>query len=420
MESLAAKDVPVRKNVYYLEGSVLLLSGIFVFLNPIPHTTAIKEICFYLIILLVVPLLLLKKIQFRFDSPFTVPLALFILWSATSVLWAVDRPNTLHDIYAHLLKQAVIYFVVINLFNTEKKLALLAWIVILSVSIFAVQGMFFHFIVMGKPWGSRLIPDAPINASAIVNLFAFLLALHFLMRAPKKTVKVLLTFCLLVTLATIILSYSRAAMLALIASSLTMLLCMAQQRRKLIALMVLSAIVVALIYYIPSQHKQKSRILPERFLQKNLRIGIYLTSLEIFKDYPLTGVGYGGQTFKRLWKTYHPKIPTEWQLNQLKPASSPHSFFFDILVRLGIVGMALFAFLIIKTLQIQIFVIQTKDTDLGGWGSCLLSALVGTLIGGFFGDILSGPPWLNIFLLLAMTTIIWQLAKEKRNNTTTV
>ncbi|HOX94963.1 MAG TPA: O-antigen ligase family protein, partial [Syntrophales bacterium] len=214
--------------------------------------------------------------------------------------------------------------------------------------------------------------------------------------------------------------YSRAAMLALIASSLTMLLCMAQQRRKLIALMVLSAIVVALIYYIPSQHKQKSRILPERFLQKNLRIGIYLTSLEIFKDYPLTGVGYGGQTFKRLWKTYHPKIPTEWQLNQLKPASSPHSFFFDILVRLGIVGMALFAFLIIKTLQIQIFVIQTKDTDLGGWGSCLLSALVGTLIGGFFGDILSGPPWLNIFLLLAMTTIIWQLAKEKRNNTTTV
>lgn len=136
MESLAAKDVPVRKNVYYLEGSVLLLSGIFVFLNPIPHTTAIKEICFYLIILLVVPLLLLKKIQFRFDSPFTVPLALFILWSAASVLWAVDRPNTLHDIYAHLLKQAVIYFVVINLFNTEKKLALLAWIVILSVSIF--------------------------------------------------------------------------------------------------------------------------------------------------------------------------------------------------------------------------------------------------------------------------------------------
>ena len=42
--------------------------------------------------------------------------------------------------------------------------------------------------------------------------------------------------------------------------------------------------------------------------------------------------------------------------------------------------MALFAFLIIKTLQIQISIIKSQDKDLGDWSACLLSALVGILM----------------------------------------
>ena len=168
----------------YAERLIVVLLGTFIFLNPFPHTTTIKEICFYTSVAMVILLIIVKKTDFSLSSPLTLPFALYILWAFASIFWAVDRDNTVHDFYAHLLKHIAVYYLVINYYASEKRLNLLVWIVILSTSIFTIKGMVNFYIVMDHPISSRLIhaERAPINISAMVALFTVFLSMLFLKR----------------------------------------------------------------------------------------------------------------------------------------------------------------------------------------------------------------------------------------------
>ncbi|MBU4034381.1 MAG: hypothetical protein KKG34_06240, partial [Proteobacteria bacterium] len=53
----------------FIAVSIPVLLGIFVFMVPFPHTTTIKEICFYLSVSLVVVLFLARKIKLSFQTP---------------------------------------------------------------------------------------------------------------------------------------------------------------------------------------------------------------------------------------------------------------------------------------------------------------------------------------------------------------
>ena len=110
--------------------SVPVLMGIFLFFNPFSHTTAIKEICFYLSVFIVLILICFKKIDFSFKSPLTLPFVLFTTWAFIGLFFALYKENSIHDFYSHLLKYIAIYYIIINFFNSGKRLILLSWIMI--------------------------------------------------------------------------------------------------------------------------------------------------------------------------------------------------------------------------------------------------------------------------------------------------
>jgi len=90
--------------------------GIFLFFTPFSHTTAIKEICFYLSIFVVLIIICSKKIDFSFKSPLSLPFALFTVWAFIGLFFALYKKNSIHDFYAHLLKYLAIYYIMINFF----------------------------------------------------------------------------------------------------------------------------------------------------------------------------------------------------------------------------------------------------------------------------------------------------------------
>ena len=392
-----------------LDQTVFVLIGVFIFFNPFPHTTSIKEICFYLAVAIVIFLIIYKKIDFSLKSPMAVPFALYILWACASIFWAVDTPNSIHDFYAHLLKCIVIYYLLINFYNSEKRLNILTWIVIISTSIFAIKGMINFYILMENPLAARLIPSerAPINSSAILNLFATFLALFFLTREKRWSGRILLSICFVGTFMATLLSFSRAALIALIISAVVLFVSHSEHKKRIIALILILSLAVGSLY-IFSPHLK--RLKPEE-LFKDFRIGIYYTCLEIFKDHPIAGVGFGRETFeKHMWDEYNPKVPPKWRRSD--PASSPHGFLFDIMIRLGLVGLILFSFIIIRIFQINRSILGCKDKYIRSWGSYLLASLTGMLIAGFFGSILHGAAAYNFYVVLAMITILWRLAQD--------
>ena len=104
----------------WLNKSIPVLIGIFIFFNPFPHTTAVKEICFYLSVLIVLILYLFKKKDFDFKTPFMLSFALFVSWSFLGLFFALDKNNSIHDFYSHLMRYIILYFILINLFRSKK------------------------------------------------------------------------------------------------------------------------------------------------------------------------------------------------------------------------------------------------------------------------------------------------------------
>lgn len=397
----------------FLDHAVFVLIGVLIFFNPFPHTTAIKEISFYLILVIAIFLVAYKKIDFSLRSPMTIPFALYILWACASIFWAVDTPNTIHDVYAHLIKCVVIYYMVINFYNSGERLTILTWLIIISTAIFAIKGMLNFYILMENPLKERLIHStgAPINSSAILNLVATFLAFFFLTQEKKWLWRILLFVCFMGTLMATLLSYSRAALLALIISAVVLLISQRERKKRIISLLLILSLAVGSLY-IFSPHLK--RLKPEELL-KDFRIGIYYTCLEIFKDYPITGVGFGGETFEKyMWDEYNPRIPP--QLRHSDPFQSPHGFVFAIMVRLGIVGLIIFGFIIIRAFQINRSILACQDAYIKRWGSYLLASFSGMLIAGFFGSILHGAAACNFYVLLAMITILWRLAHGAEYN----
>ena len=127
-----------KTNVFdHLNWLIPALMGIFVFFNSFPHTTAIKEITLYLALLFVLVLAVAKKTEFTLKTPLTIPFLLFLAWSVAGIIIALNRPNTIHDIYAHYIKYLVVFFIVVNFFRTKRQFRMLVWIVVLSAALFS-------------------------------------------------------------------------------------------------------------------------------------------------------------------------------------------------------------------------------------------------------------------------------------------
>ena len=94
----------------FLEQSVPVLIGIFIFFNPFPHTTAFKEICYYTAVFFTIILVSSKKTNFDFKSPLILPFGLFVFWAFIGLFFALDKKNSIHDFYSHLLRYIILSF----------------------------------------------------------------------------------------------------------------------------------------------------------------------------------------------------------------------------------------------------------------------------------------------------------------------
>jgi len=167
-----------------LDQSVFWLMGIFIFLNPFPHVTSLKEIAFYLSVALVVFGMVTRKLNFSFKTPLTLPFVLYSAWAALGLFFALDPENSVHDFYAHLLKYLAFYYILVNCYRTQKRLDWLSWIIILSATAFCVGALGYEYWVLGENvenprFGVRFV-QTPTNLMGVVTLFALILTVHYL------------------------------------------------------------------------------------------------------------------------------------------------------------------------------------------------------------------------------------------------
>lgn len=388
----------------FLCRSIPVLMGIFIFFNPFPHTTSIKEIIFYPTVFIVFALVLFKKIEFSFKTPLLLPFSLFVFWAFLNLFFALDKANSIHDFLAHLLKYIIFYHILINFFSSKKRLIVLSWIVIISVTIFSVVSLSFFYIVLKNPLSVRFgitFTDSAPNIIGFATVFALILSFHQFFSEKILYRKVVSIFCIFPLFAASVLTQSRGTLLALVVSLFILLI----NNKK--ALICFSGIILLFILISPVKDRFTN------YTVYHVRLGLAYYSFEMIKDYPIIGSGFSIDTYRdpNVFdpKEYMGRIPEKYRL-QPHGFYWPHNMFLSIGVRVGLVGLALFSYMLFVPAKMCWNLIRFgKDDFIKNWGVCILSAFVMFCVKGLFDPVFTHFVDVIFYTILSMITILWRL-----------
>lgn len=409
---IKAKTVIITEDLHvfdWLNNSVPILMGIFLFFNPFSHTTAIKEICFYLSVFIILILICFKKIDFTFRSPLTLPFALFTAWAFIGLFSALYKMNSIHDFYAHLLKYLAIYYIIINFFDSDKRLIILSWIIIISATIFSLGGLGYFYLVLGNnPLTNRMtFQETSINIIGYVSIFALILSMHLLPRTGGLYKKILLFISLATTSIITVMTISFGTLIAMIISVAIMF----PKNKTIVVLVSLLSVIVlvaATSYFIPAKNRISENGILKK-LQKDDRVEIWHTYIEVSKDYPISGIGFGMNDLwhdQSLWDKYSSKLPSESRTYM----QDPHSIIISTTVRLGLVGLVLLFYILFKFIKMSWTTIKHgKDDFIKSWGLCITAAFVAWFVKGLLEPGLSHVPAIINYTIFAMMTILYKL-----------
>jgi putative inorganic carbon (HCO3(-)) transporter len=386
-----------------------ILLGIFIVFNPYPYVTAIQEISFYGSVLILLTLILLKKTDYSLRTPLSFPFLLFVLWSFCGLFFALNKENSIHDFYAHLLKYVIVFYLLFNFFKTKERLLILIWTIVISTAIYSVWMMIYYYLILGNTLSTKLglfMDEIPSNIVGISTLFAMILSIYQLTKEKIVYRKIILAICLCTTTVATLATQTRGAILAMFVS---LLLSFPKNRKTLSVFFLFLAIA---IFLMPVKD-----ILTPQALVNRIRVGdreqIWYCFGEIIKDHPITGIGFGMQTYfdENLLNNCNERVPVEYR--QDIPLKAPHNLVVDIAVRVGIVGLLLFFYIVFVFGRMSWQIIKSeKDDFIGHWGSCFVAAFVAVFIQGLFENTMSGPPAIIFYTIMAMITILWHLNPE--------
>ncbi|MEW6328446.1 MAG: O-antigen ligase family protein [Thermodesulfobacteriota bacterium] len=385
----------------FLKQSVPILMGIFLFFNPFPHTTTIKEVSLYLSVIIVFLLIVFKKIDFSFKTPLSIPFALFVLWSFVGLFFALNKPNSIHDFYAHLLKYLVFYYIMVNFFDTRKRLTYLTWIIIISATIFSFGGMAYFYLMLGQNVTKRFVFIPYLD---FLYVFAIILSLRYLFGYVKPYGKAIALICLAGTSMATLLTQTRNALLAIFISLVILL----PKNKKGLIILIVSLIVVG---FMPI----KDRFTLDNILN-NERLGINYVSFEIIKDHPIFGIGFGMQTYdnKDFLDKYNARVPVKYRREP--PVAAPHNLLFDVAVRTGLAGLSFFFCIVVSFIRMSWKIIRYgKDDFIKNFGLYLVVAFIAFFIQSMFADATFGLQAIVFYTILGMMTILWRLDMELDN-----
>ena len=404
--SIADQKTGASPNIR-LDNIAVFLMLLVIFLNPFPHTTFLDQLFFYAAILPMIAMARNKFNGFYYNTPLLYPFALFIFWAAISVIFALDKPDSARDLYSHLIRYLIFYLVVINLFDTKKRLLMLAGCVVLSEFIFAVGALILYYGILGHGIVSRLFINGSKSIAPDVIPFGFMLGLFLAVWLFKicqnKFQRSFLAVAIMVLFVSTIATQSRGAIVAM---------CIAFPVQLWGHKKVLSLLMVAIIIIIALSPMQK-RIQAELF-EDNARRGLILYSIEVIKDYPVKGTGFSIDTFRNSEfidkKTYRSRIPEKYRRN---PFDRPHNMFLSMATRTGLVGMLLYAGLFVVSVFICCrLIIYGKDLFIQSHSRCCLALLTMFLANGVLQVMTTHFIDMVQFIIFSLLTIIWKIDKN--------
>jgi O-antigen ligase len=290
---------------------------------------------------------------------------------------------------------------------------LLVWIVVISAVVFSVVGMVYYYVIMdsaimkirfgGLLAGGRYVwTELPVNAVGTLSITAILFCFYFYHKKISLWYRLFLVLGGGIVFVATILTQSRGTLAAVIVAGITLFLI---KNKKLLP--VFLVIMILAVVFSPFKNRIDTRNL-------SARMKINYIVMQVVKDHPLLGIGFGMMTFSETLdiKEYVHRAPPEYRPVDI---NHPHSWLLDIMVRLGIIGLGLFMLIIFTFFKMSWHVIRyPRDNTIRELGIYVDIAFISYFVIGLAEPVfLFSASAIIFYILMAMMTILWMLNRDE-------
>jgi O-antigen ligase len=332
----------------------------------------------------------------RFQSPPRAGLywGLFVLWTATSTVWAIDPAISLKQLPTVVALFGV-YIVAASLRVTRQELSRILLLAVAGGAVAASVIIFqfaHHLSFEGR--ATLVVGNIEANPNELATslLLPFSLALCGVWQRESLLKRVGLLAALTLITTSILLAMSRGSLIALAATLLVCLFRVGVHRRVLLPILVLA---IPLLF-LPSLFYQR---MEEASADRGTgRYDIWLAGLEIVKRYPVIGAGLANfpVAYQKVAGYAH-VFPSRGYVRDA------HNMYLQVWAEMGAIGFAFF----LAAIWSQMKEAHSALSSRGSWdysGIAIEAACWGQLVAGLSGNIQWNKPFWFAFILLALFT----------------
>ncbi len=333
-------------------------------------------------------------------DPVAMPLMAFALVQIITTLISVEPVLSAQNLVVSLVSLAL-YFVIVNTLKTKKDFDKAMKIFIITAFILSIYGIMQYFTLgtTSKAWVDvNLNPDLEtrvvgtfgnpnVFAEYLEHILPVAITLVFVYR--KWLNKIIMGLIAGVMFVCLVLTFSRGGYLGFVSAAMLFVLL---KMAKFIPLFIAGGI--AAIPLLPNVVLQRINTIGNVQDTSNAyRTYIWEGTINMIKDFWITGVGYGYWAFKNTFLEYGIKGSRAWH---------SHNMYLEIMAEMGIFGMLTFIWVVLSIFISTIkFAKKTKDRYFSYVSVGLLGGFLSIMVHGIAEHILYMPKSVILFWMFA-------------------
>ncbi len=375
---------------------ILLNTNLGIFLTVIAAPIMPTMVCAGLVVLtvlsFVIKLLLGKEKLYTVTQP-SLFIVGFLLVAAFSSFTSFNVAKSVQS-YVLYLVFAFAYFLIVNNIKTKNQWYNLVVVFALAGLLVGLYGVYQNYFitVTDTSWIDEdmfaeiqtRVYSTFDNPNVLGQYLVMVIPVAFALMWSEKRIgaKVVYAAIVAVMLACLIFTWSRAAWVGIL---LAIGFFMVMKDRRWASLLVVALLIMPFV-------------LPESILSRITSLGnmkdsstayrfsVWLSSLRMAGDYWMSGIGLGAGAFERVYQKY--------ALNGAGFALHSHNFYIQLVVEMGILGIILFALIIISSYR-KIISIKDKNSSNANVALAMGGALIGYMFQGVAENL-----WYNYRMIL--------------------
>ncbi|MCB1843130.1 MAG: putative O-glycosylation ligase, exosortase A system-associated [Halioglobus sp.] len=329
---------------------------------------------------------------------------LFLFWNVVCTVFAI-YPEFAFEQLEQVLKIQLITFVTLVLMTNLQRINQLIWVIVFSIGFYSVKGGVFTFLTGGAfhvygPPGSYIMEN---NTLAVAVLMIIPMMIYLYRFPPHALVKSVMPLCIFFSLAAVVGSQSRGALVAIAAVGAFFWW---QSKAKVLTGIVFAFLAFFAVIFMPQEWHDRMATITEyeedASAMQRLKAWEYSINLA---NHRFTGGGFNNWSMEN-YRIYAPGA---------KKAFVAHSIYFGVLGESGWLGLGLFlAVLFLVWRQLNRVIADCRDDpdreDLAFLARMLKISMIAFMAGGLF---LSMAYFDLAWHIMAITVAMTQLCRSK-------